>query len=85
MNEYEFYSDCNQKVDERKAAATFAQKKHTPLVLLRILIPMFLAVCLIGVLERVGFINNIFCLILTAITMCYGSFKVGRIWYKIKF
>ena len=82
MSEYEFF---NQKVEERKAAVINAKNKQTPLVLLRILIPMFLAVSLFAVLEEVGFINNIFSMILAFITACYGSFKVGRIWHKIKF
>lgn len=82
MSEYEFF---NQKVDERNAAVINAKNKQTPLVLLRILIPVAIALVLFAVLEEVGFINNIFSMILAVITMCYGSFKVGRIWYKIKF
>ena len=82
MSEYEFF---NQKVDERNAAVINAKNKQTPLVLLRILIPVAIALVLFAVLEEVGFINIIFAAILAVITVCYGSFKVGRIWYKIKF
>ena len=82
MSEYEFF---NQKVDERKAAVINAKNKQTPLVLLRILIPVVVALVLFAVLENVGYINNIFSMILMVLTACYGSFKVGRIWYKIKF
>lgn len=82
MSEYEFF---NQKVDERKAAVINAKNKQTPLVLLRILIPVVVAMVLFAVLENVGYINNIFSMILMVLTACYGSFKVGRIWYKIKF
>ena len=80
MGEYEFF---NQKVDERKAAVI--QSKNTPLLLLRILVPVAVALVLTAVLERIGFINNIFSMGLMIITVCYGSFKVGRIWHKIKF
>ena len=82
MAEYEFF---NQKVDERKAAVINAQNKQTPLVLIRIFVPVVIALVLLAVLEKVGFINNVFCMILMVITACYGSFKVGRIWHKIKF
>ena len=82
MSEYDFF---NQKVDERKAAVINSKNKQTPLVLLRILIPVVAALVLFAVLEKVGFINNIFSMILMVLTACYGSFKVGRIWYKIKF
>ena len=82
MSEYEFF---NQKVDERKAAVINSKNQQTPLVLLRILIPVVAALVLFAVLEKVGFINNIFSMILMVLTACYGSFKVGRIWYKIKF
>ena len=82
MSEYEFF---NHKVDERTAAVINSKNKQTPLALLRILVPMAIALVLFAVLEEVGFINNIFSMILTFITACYGSFKVGRIWHKIKF
>lgn len=85
MTEYEFYNDFNQKVDERNAAFINNQKKHRPLFLLRILIPVFVALLLFVALEKVGFINITFCAILMVITICYGSFKVGQIWHKIKF
>ena len=81
MSEYEFF---NQKVDERKAAAINIQNKQTPWILLRILIPVVVALVLFAVLEKVGFINNIFSMILMVLTACYGSFKIGRIWYRIK-
>ena len=82
MGEYEFF---NQKVDERKAAVIQSKNKKTPLLLLRILVPVAVALVLTAVLERIGFINNIFSMGLMIITVCYGSFKVGRIWHKIKF
>ena len=81
MSEYEFF---NQKVDERKAAAMSYQSKKTPLILLRIFVPVAIALVLLAILEKVGFINNVFSMILMVITACYGSFKVGRVWYRIK-
>ena len=81
MSEYEFF---NQKVDERKAAAMNFQSKKTPLILIRIFIPVAIALVLLAILEKVGFINNVFSMILMVITACYGSFKVGRVWYRIK-
>ena len=81
MSDYEFF---NQKVDERKAAAINNHNRQTPLILLRIFIPVAIALVLIAVLEKVGFINNFFSMILMVITACYGSFKVGRVWYRIK-
>lgn len=81
MPEYEFF---NQKVDERKVAAVNIKNKQTPWILLRILIPVTIAVALFVALEKVGFINNIFSIILIGLTACFGSFKAGRIWYRIK-
>jgi uncharacterized membrane protein len=82
MSEYEFF---NQKVEERQAAALKSQAKQTPLVLLRILIPVVIALVLIAALQMVGFVSVVFSAILAVITLCYGSFKAGRIWHKIKF
>lgn len=36
-------------------------------------------------LEAIGFINQIFAVILAAITVCVGAFKTGWIWRDIKF
>ena len=81
MPEYEFF---NQKVDERKVAAVNIKNKQTPWILLRIFIPVTIAIALFVALEKFGFISDIFCMILMVITACFGSFKVGRIWYRIK-
>lgn len=81
MPEYEFF---NQKVDERKVAAVNIKNKQTPWVLLRVLIPVTIAIALFVALEKVGFISDIFSLILMFVTACLGSFKIGRIWYRIK-
>lgn len=80
MAEYEFF---NQKVEERTAAVLKTQQKKPLGMLIRILAPVAIALALFAVLEYVGFINNAFSLTLTIIAMCYGSFKVGRIWHKI--
>ena len=81
MSEYEFF---NQKVDERKAAAINNHNRKTLLMLIRIFVPAVIALVLLAILEKVGFINNVFSMILMVITACYGSFKVGRVWYRIK-
>jgi len=81
MSDYEFF---NQKVDERKAAAINNHNRKTLLMLIRIFVPAVIALVLLAILEKVGFINNVFSMILMVITACYGSFKVGRVWYRIK-
>ena len=81
MAEYEFF---NQKVDERKAAVIKTQRKTSLLLLIRIFVPVAIALVLLAVLAMVGFISNVFCMILSVIAVVYGSFKVGRVWYRIK-
>ena len=52
MSEYEFF---NQKVDERKAAVIKTQRKTSLLLLIRIFVPVVIALVLLAILEkRVG-------------------------------
>lgn len=81
MPSYEFF---NHKIDERNAAVINTNRKTSIMLLLRILIPVALALLLFAVLEGIGFISNVFCMILTVIVVAYGSFNVGRVWYRIK-
>jgi hypothetical protein len=81
MAEYEFF---NQKVDERNAIIN--NQKQKPIgMLIRILAPVAIALAVFALLEAIGFISTGFSLTLSIGTMCYGSFKIGRIWHKIKF
>ena len=82
MSSYEYF---NQKVDERNAAVINTWKRKPMGMLVRILAPVAIALALFAGLERIGAISNTFSLALAIGTMCYGSFKIGRIWHKIKF
>ena len=81
MPSYEFF---NHQIDERKAAVINTNRKTSLMLLICVLLPVVLALVLLAVLESIGFISKAFCMILTVITACYGSFNVGRVWYRIK-
>ena len=74
------YEKINVRVKEQKAARkTWAAKK------LAVLLAIVLAVALAFLgLEFIGFISELFLVILIAITICVGSFKAGYICRDIK-
>ena len=86
------YEHFNKKVDERKAAIANAQqarenemKERTLDRLISILAPVAGALLLVAILEGAGCINNIFSYALMIVILCTGSFKLGRVWNKMKF
>ena len=86
---YEYF---NKKVDERKAAVINAkkarvneQKERTLDRLIRILAPVAGALLLVAILESIGCISNIFSYAIMIAILCTVSFKLGRVWHKLKF
>lgn len=79
------YEHFNKKVDERKAAIVRAQQERSLDRLIRILAPVAGASVLVAILQSIGCISNIFSLFLVIAIFCTGSFKLGRIWHKLKF
>jgi hypothetical protein len=77
MSDYEM---INQRVAAQKAA-----RRKDALRSLSFLFAVVLATVLAFVgLECIGFISELFMMILVAITVCAGSFNAGRIWTGFK-
>ena len=79
------YEHFNKKVDERKAAIVKAQQEKSLDRLISILATIAGALLLVAILEGIGCISNVFSMVLMIIILCTGSFKLGRIWNKLKF
>ena len=77
MSDYEM---INQRVAAQKAA-----RRKDALRRLSFLFALVLATVLAFVgLEYIGFISELFMMILVSITVCAGSFNAGRIWTGFK-
>ena len=73
MSDYEM---LNQRVAAKKAA-----RRTDMLRRLAFMLAVVLVVVLVFVgLECIGFISEIFAVILINITVCVGAFNAGRIW-----
>ena len=86
---YEYF---NKKVDERKTAIANEQKARADKMkestldrLIGILAPVAGTLLLVAILESIGCINNILSYALMIVILCTGSFKLGRVWNKMKF
>lgn len=77
MSDYEI---LNQKVTVQKAVRRKATLKRLACMLATVLV---VVLAFVG-LEYIGFISDLFMVILIAITMCTGSFQAGRIWNGFK-
>lgn len=53
--------------------------------IVKVLLKLLLAVCVIAGLKAITFISGTFAVILTAVAVCVGTFKTGYIWRDIKF
>lgn len=74
------YEKLNQRVEAQKAT----RHKDT-LRRLSFILAIVLAVILVFVgLESIGFISEMFMMILISITVCTGAFNAGRIWDGFK-
>ena len=71
----------NVKVKEQKSARRHEAIKRIVVILLKLL----LALCVVFGLKAIGFISGMFAVILTAVAVCVGTFKLGCIWNDIKF
>ena len=63
-----------------------ANKRHEAIKrIVKVLLKLLLAVCVIAGLKAITFISGTFAVILTAVAVCVGTFKTGYIWRDIKF
>ena len=98
INENQEFETINQKTSERNANAqavccsteeirwakkTKARKKAALLMAVNVAV---LAVSLFGIagLEKIGWINNYFCIVLKCLAGCVAMFKAGYLWHEIK-
>ncbi len=69
-----------EMLNQRVAAKMAARRKDTLRRLAFVLgIVLAVVLALVG-LEYIGFISEVFMVILIAVTVCAGSFRAGRIW-----
>lgn len=74
------YENLNQRIAEQKSVRRKDTIKRL-IVLLAVVLAEVLA--FVG-LEYIGFISELFMVILIAGTICVGSFNAGRIWTGFK-
>ena len=65
----------NQRIDVQKAAMRHETIKRLAKLLAIVLVVVLAFACL----EYIGFISDLFMVILIAITVCTGAFRAGRI------
>ena len=53
--------------------------------IVKMLLKLLLAVCVIAGLKAITFISGTFAVILMAVAVCVGAFQIGYIWRDIKF
>lgn len=74
------FEKINQKIEVKKVA----MRKETIKGLIKLLAIVSVVVLVFVGLEYIGFISDLFMVILIAITFCAGSFNAGRIWNGYK-
>lgn len=75
------YEKINAKVKAQMSARRIEASKRIALVVLKVLVALS-AIC--G-LKVIAFISGAFAIILAAVAVCVGTFKIGYIWRDIKF
>lgn len=98
MNEIQEFEAINQKVSERNATESAvcysteeihrarkakAKKKATVFMAVTLAALVF-AMVGITALEQIGWINDIFCIVLQCLAGCLAMFKTGYFWHEIK-
>ena len=78
MSEYE-------KINTTVKAQVTARRNESVKRIILILVSLLMALAVITGLEAIGFISWVFAVILTAISVCITSFKIGYVWHDIKF
>ena len=74
------FERINQKIAVQKAA----MRQETIKRLAKLLAIVLVVVLVFVGLEYIGFISDLFMVILIAITVCAGAFNAGRIWNGFK-
>ena len=74
------YEKLNQKIAAQKAVRRKDALRRLAYMLAIVLVVLGSFVCL----NHIGFISDLFMVILIAITVCVGSFNAGRIWNSFK-
>ena len=69
-----------EKINQRVATMRAEQRKAAVKRLIRLLIIVLIVVLSFLGLEYIGFISELFMVILIAIAVCVGSFRAGCIW-----
>ena len=74
-----------EKLNARVKANIDARRHEAIKKIVVLLLKVLLALGAIIGLKAIGFISGTFAVILTAVTVCTGAFKLGNIWNNIKF
>lgn len=73
-----------EKINQKIAAQKAVMRKETIKGLAKLLAIVLVVVLAFVGLEYIGFISDLFMVILIAITVCAGAFNAGRIWTGFK-
>lgn len=74
-----------EKINTNVKAQMSARRTVAIKRILLVLVKVLLAVCAVAGLQAITFISGTFAVILTAVTVCVATFKIGYIWRDIKF
>ena len=69
-----------EKINQKIAAQKAARRKETIKELVRLLAKVLWVVLVFVVLAHIGFISELFMVLLVSATVCTGAFNAGRIW-----
>lgn len=69
-----------EKINQRVAAKQAEQRKLAVKMLIRLLMIVVIVVLSFLGLEYIGFISEMFMMILIALAVCVGAFRAGCIW-----
>ena len=74
-----------EKINSNVKVQMSARRKDATKRIVVVLLKLLLALGAIVGLNAIGFISNMFMVILVAVAVCVGAFKTGYIWRDIKF
>ena len=74
-----------EKINENVKAQITARRHEAIKRIVVVLLKLLFALCVVVGLKAVGFISGMFAVILMAVAVCVGTFKIGYIWRDIKY
>ena len=74
-----------EKINTNVKVQVTARRNESIKRICLIMVSLLVAMAVITGLEAIGFISWLFAVILTAISVCITSFKIGYAWHDIKF